>query len=152
MSNVQIKTCKNIECLHFVYCHTSHYFDWTVCIHMVGMDYFILIYATCLTVICSVFISIGTYLLLMLDESNPKSEGRIFLLKTFNFRFQMIISLILSLNGIHAVLFESFSLLRLSFAFGHGWLALKLARNLQKEKLRRLFDRNFGRRIMYNQV
>ena len=86
---------------------------------------------TVMTVICSVFISIGTYLLLMFDESNPKSEGRIFLLKTFNFRFQMIESLTLSLNGISAALFESFSLLRLSFAFGHGWLALKLARNLK---------------------
>ena len=102
----------------------------------VGMDYFILIYATCLTVICSVFISIATYLLLMFDES-PNSEERIFLLKTFNFRFLMIKSLILSLNRIYAVLFESFSLLRLSFAFIEGWLALKFARNLQIENEQR---------------
>ena len=53
----------------------------------VGMDYFILIYATCLTVICSVFISIGTYLLLMLDESNPKSEGEKFFAENFQFSF-----------------------------------------------------------------
>jgi hypothetical protein len=105
-------------------------------ISMVGIDYFILIYTTCLTLICSMFISIATYLLLMFDES-PKSEGRIFLLKTFNFRFLMIKSLILSLNGIYAVSFESFSLWRLGFAFFEGWLALKYARKIQIENEQR---------------
>jgi len=49
----------------------------------------------------------------------------------------MIKSLILSLNGIYAVLFESFSLLRLSFAFIEGWMALKFARDIQIENEQR---------------
>ena len=86
MSNVQIKTCKNIECLHFVYCHTSHYFDWTVCIHGGhGLFYFNLCHMFDCNMLCVHF----DWYLSTLDVRRIQSKigGENFFAENFQFSF-----------------------------------------------------------------
>ena len=101
----------------------------------VGINYFISIYVMCLTVIFIIFISIATYFILMLESIN--TEERIFMLKTFSFGILMTKSLILSLNGIYAVFFESFSLTRMAIALYEAWLAFDFARKIKNENEQR---------------
>ena len=59
------------------------------------------------------------------------------MLKTFSFRILMTKSLILSLNGIYAVFFESFSLTRMAIALYEAWLAFDFARKIKNENEQR---------------
>ena len=59
------------------------------------------------------------------------------MLKTFSFRFLMTKSIILSLNGIYAVFFESFSLTRMAIALYEAWLAFDFARKIKNENEQR---------------
>ena len=101
----------------------------------VGINYFISIYVMCLTVIFLICISIATYSLLIFDSIN--TEERIFKLKTLSFLFLLIKSIILSLNGIYAVLFESFSLTRMALVLCEALSAFVFAYKILTDNVQR---------------
>jgi hypothetical protein len=94
-----------------------------------GMYYFINILVMCLSVICIVCITIVNYLLLTVDSID------IFMFK--GDYFHMTKFLLLTLNGIYATFFESFSLTRLMISIYSGCFAIILNHTIQVENKQR---------------